>query len=74
MGELGTSKSRPLVLILRSQARVEVPGSFVPFEPSDSSWLKKSSSGFLSSVFQRQNFWGGTYFLLAYFAYVISIV
>ena len=36
--------------------------------------VKKSSSVFSSSVFQRQNFWGGTYFLLAYFAYVISII
>ena len=35
---VGTSKSRPPVLILRSWTRVEVPGSFVLFEPSDSSW------------------------------------
>ena len=35
---VGTSKSRPPVLILRSWTRVEVPGSFDPFEPSDSSW------------------------------------
>ena len=37
-GWVGTSKSRPLVLILRSWTRVEAPGSFAPFELSNSSW------------------------------------